>query len=432
MPSAVTVGERILLHLSQFSKHSDSFDAPPEVSQDGIAEALRISRAHAAIELKKLKEVEEVSERLSHIRRGPTKRKVYFLTEKGELRAKRLKDYVAREGIELAPLLDMRRCKAADLWKATPPDLRAILGAASVFRRPFRRSALPHTSVTLLPEDEEGMVDLPKEIKDNLPPLIEPSTLMSHHSYAADYWLKEGDRRERLYHLIGAGRVLEAEMLVANHGAILCSEPDQDLFGMVMAIPRGSSRYAPKVREVQGRVARSVNEHDIALTLAEEMMASTDAGERLRGIKLKGGVHADRKEYELSYLALVQGRNPQDGIDVELECAIAEVLIAQGKADQAKTLILPLLTDARCSNDLIDLERLYFEMGRVCQGGQEPHDAIKYYSKAVGLARPGDKRRIYEAMSLAYLSIGMQEKGAEYSVKAGIKRQDWSEACPGP
>ncbi len=134
MPSAVTVGERILLHLSQFSKHSDSFDAPPEVSQDGIAEALRISRAHAAIELKKLKEVEEVSERLSHIRRGPTKRKVYFLTEKGEVRAKRLKDYVAREGIELAPLLDMRRCKASDLWKATPTDLRPILGSGQRFQ----------------------------------------------------------------------------------------------------------------------------------------------------------------------------------------------------------------------------------------------------------------------------------------------------------
>jgi len=161
-------------------------------------------------------------------------------------------------------------------------------------------------------------------------------------------------------------------------------------------------------------------------------MASTDAGERLRGIKLKGGVLADRREYEISYLALVQGRNQQDGIDVELECAIAEVLIAQGKADHAKALIQPLLTDARCTNDLMDLERLYFEMGRACQGGQEPHEAIKYYSKAVGLARPGDKRRIYEAMSLAYLSIGMQEKGAEYSVKAGIKRQDWSEACPGP
>ena len=255
---------------------------------------------------------------------------------------------------------------------------------------------------------------------------------MSHHSFAADYWLKEGDRRERLYHLLHAGQVVETEMLIANHGAILCSEPDQDLFGMVMAIPAWTFRYAPKVREVQGRVARAALEYNIALTLAEEQMASTDAGERLRGIKLKGGVLANRNEFELSYLALVQGRGAQDRIDVELECAIAEVLMAQGKADQAKALILPLLNNTSCSSDLQDLERLYFEMGRACQGSQEPHEAIKYYSKAVGLARPGDKRRIYEAMSLAYLSIGMREKGTEYALKAGIKRQDWSAACPGP
>jgi DNA-binding MarR family transcriptional regulator len=430
MPSAVTIGERILLHLSQFSKYSDNFDAPPEVSQDGIAEALRISRAHAAIELKKLKEFEEVSERLSHIRHGPTKRKVYFLTDKGESRAKNLRDYVAREGIELAPLLDLRRCRASDLWKATPPEMRPVLGAASVFRRPFRRTALPPTTVTLLPEDADGMVDLPKEIKDNLPALIDPAQLSDFHSHAADYWLREGDRRERLYHLLRAGRGKEAEMLLASHGSQMSLSSDRDLFDLVMAVPCQHNRYGPRIREVRGTVARSVAEHLVALKVSEEQIASDDIDERLKGIKLKGGVLADRQEFPEAYKALVSGRGSVNGVDIDLECAIAEVLIAQGKADEAKGLIQPLLCDVRCTNDLNDLEKLYLEMGRALLGNDEPREAIKFLSKAMGLARPGDKRHIYESMSMAYLSIGMQEKGKEYALKAGIKRQDWTAACP--
>jgi tetratricopeptide (TPR) repeat protein len=430
MPSAVTIGERILLHLSQFSKFSDSFDAPQDVSQDGIAEALRISRAHAAIELKKLKEFEEVSERLSHIRHGPTKRKVYFLTDKGESRAKNLKDYVAREGIELAPLLDLRRCRASDLWMATTPDMRGVLGAASVFRRPFRRTALPPTTVTLLPEDAGGMVDLPKEIKDNLPSLIDPAQLSDYHSQAADYWLKEGDRRERLYHLIRAGRGKEAEMLVAGHGSQMTLTADRDLFELVSAVPCQANRYGPKVRDVLGTVARSVGEHSVALKVADEQIASGPLDERLKGIKLKGSVLADIERYDEAHDVLVSGRDSVTGVDIDLECAIAEVLIAQGKAVDAKGLINPLIGDRLCTHDLNDLEQLYLEMGRALLANNESHEAIKFFSKAVGLARPGDKRRIFESMSIAYLSLGMEEKGKEYALKAGIKKQDWIAACP--
>ena len=37
---------------------------------------------------------------------------------------------------------------------------------ASVFRKPFSRDVLPDISVSLLPVDEKGMVDLPQEIKE--------------------------------------------------------------------------------------------------------------------------------------------------------------------------------------------------------------------------------------------------------------------------
>ena len=45
MPGNLTVAERIVLQLLQHQKLIDSYDVPLDVSQDGIASALCISRA---------------------------------------------------------------------------------------------------------------------------------------------------------------------------------------------------------------------------------------------------------------------------------------------------------------------------------------------------------------------------------------------------
>ena len=53
-----TVGERILLHLYNYRTVdlNDYFNIPWDITQDGISTSLRISRAHASLELKKQKE----------------------------------------------------------------------------------------------------------------------------------------------------------------------------------------------------------------------------------------------------------------------------------------------------------------------------------------------------------------------------------------
>src|SRR5205823_10330892 len=49
--TSVTVGERILVHLSGFLRHADAYECPIEMTQDGIAASLALSRAHVALEL---------------------------------------------------------------------------------------------------------------------------------------------------------------------------------------------------------------------------------------------------------------------------------------------------------------------------------------------------------------------------------------------
>ena len=75
MPS-VTVGERILVHLSGFLRHADSYECPVEMTQDGIANALLLSRAHVALELKRLKSTGKVQERMAHVANARSRRKV--------------------------------------------------------------------------------------------------------------------------------------------------------------------------------------------------------------------------------------------------------------------------------------------------------------------------------------------------------------------
>lgn len=104
MGGSLTVSERILFHLNSYIKYEDKYEVPFHLTQDGISRSCKISRAHAAIELKKLKQSDLVDERLSHVRRGKTRRKVYLLTHDGKSRASAITQYVSDNGID--PMVD--------------------------------------------------------------------------------------------------------------------------------------------------------------------------------------------------------------------------------------------------------------------------------------------------------------------------------------
>lgn len=104
MAGELTVSERILFHLNAYVKYEDKFESPFDVTQDGIAQACAISRAHAAIELKKLRSSEIVEERLKHVRRGKARRKCYFLTFQGKANAADVVQYVKENNI--VPMVD--------------------------------------------------------------------------------------------------------------------------------------------------------------------------------------------------------------------------------------------------------------------------------------------------------------------------------------
>ncbi len=130
----MTVSERILFHLNSYVKFEDKYEVPFDVTQDGISQACSISRAHAAIELKKLKATGVVDEKLSHVRRGKSRRKVYSLTMQGKANAIEIAQYVKDN--DITTLVDATKVAAEPVsmkmrpaHKSSPlPHLRAFFG----------------------------------------------------------------------------------------------------------------------------------------------------------------------------------------------------------------------------------------------------------------------------------------------------------------
>ncbi len=415
MATPITVGERIVLHLAQYSKHLNDFDAPFEVSQDGIGEALRISRAHAAIELKKLKEAGTVTERIAHIRAGPVKRKVYFLTEAGEGKARNLKDFASRQGIEISPLLDLRKCKGEDLWAQLNPDSRLLMAKAAVFRKPFKRSALPQTTVSLLPEDKDGIAELPESLRISIPALLDKNALREAHSFAADYWLGEGDYVERLHHLLQANRSLEAQMLLSTRGWQMARTAGPELLDSLKGMGEPLPRYAREVRRIKGQAALRNADVRFGQQTAQEMMMTGDAEEAIDGLELKGRMLLleGKAQAALDDLTEVRRTKPSPLLD----CDIAQCYGLLGRKDEALQLIESISRRGGIEDPDV-LEEVYYRKGQVLSSIGRSQEAIANYSKALGLARPGDKREIYKAMSSCYDKLGMEDKAREYSRKA--------------
>jgi tetratricopeptide (TPR) repeat protein len=416
MTGTLTVGERIILHLAQYSKHIDSYDAPMDVSQDGIAAALRISRAHAAIELKKLKDGGEVLEKLVHIKRGKTKRKVYFLMPLGEERAAQIRKFAESEGIDIEPFLDIKKCKGPELWSALDDQNKSVLAQACVFRRPFPRDVLPGTSISLLPVNADGMVDMPSDLRTYIPSQVDPELLRQYHSQAADHWLSVGEYRERLHHLLKAGRLWEAEAMVASRGIASLGTADRELLEMLMSLDNATERYRGRLVHAQAEVARRAGDLDLAIRKAVELRSSADPADRLNGLIVEALVRRGRGDADGSLSLLLAASENTRGEDVRIECEIAESLIQSGRYQEARGTLDRIIALGKADGD--QLERIFFLLGTVSLRTGDGASAVRFFSKCRGTARNKEDCELYLRLSDAYGLMGLTDKADEYAVRA--------------
>jgi len=88
----LSIAEKVLIHLSRIRVDIESDSAPRETSQEGIAEAVGISRSHVPRTVKDLVSDGFVGEAKKHVKRGEKRVKVYIVTSKGLKRANEIED----------------------------------------------------------------------------------------------------------------------------------------------------------------------------------------------------------------------------------------------------------------------------------------------------------------------------------------------------
>lgn len=88
--SALAVSEKVLIHLSRMRVDQDAELAPREISQEGIAEGVGISRSHVPRAVKELLQQGLIAEHKRHIKDGEKRVKVYLVTSQGLAKAREI------------------------------------------------------------------------------------------------------------------------------------------------------------------------------------------------------------------------------------------------------------------------------------------------------------------------------------------------------
>ena len=267
-----TVKERIVLHLNRFPGFGpdEIYNIPFDLTQDGIAEVVGISRAHASLELKKLEDAGKVAFWQAHIKGSDSKRKAYYLLSTGISDATELKIRFESSGILIDSLLDMKRCDPEIMWESLNEKDRESFGIACVFRIPIKREELPKTSTGVIPTSINGLITISDNVKSNYLNVVDPDKIKSWHSFAADWWMGQGDEQERLYHLVMSGRKTEACKLLIKSSEEFLENPNEDLLLTLKnldAVPK----FSESVYTIRSRIAISCKDSEDALKCAERL-----------------------------------------------------------------------------------------------------------------------------------------------------------------
>ncbi|MBN1389091.1 MAG: hypothetical protein JXA22_00445 [Candidatus Thermoplasmatota archaeon] len=97
----LTVDERAIIHLMEFIPNEDEFEAPEGATQAGIARGIGIERKHIPRAVNKLITDNILDTKVSHVKGGRQRKKVYFLTFEGKALARRIWENLSKKRVLL-------------------------------------------------------------------------------------------------------------------------------------------------------------------------------------------------------------------------------------------------------------------------------------------------------------------------------------------
>lgn len=389
----LSVGQRVIVHLENYTQNKiDYYNMPWEITQDGIASALRITRAHASIELKKLKVAGKCEERQVHVKGVKMIRKVYQLTPLGREEFNKIKNIAAENNIDLEKLMihESERC---DMFyeKLSPTDKYAV-GCACVFRIPVPISIIPKSERPLIPMDSLKKIIISKKFRNNIVNNSTPEEIASWHSYAADYWLDDREKisdeidamHERLFHLVEAGRKRDACKLISN-----------DMYDLMMTANDDLHDTLSKIDEIP-----DAYKEDVYSVIIDVDIQSGDWEGAEKNIEKYSKINYNMSEFLKSDLELAKG-NIDKAYDIlhRLESSdpmagirVANILAFKGDYKRAREYLSSVET-GRISNPNLAVER-FLLLAKIDTYEGRDNDAYAHLMKARASVSDKGKKRI--------------------------------------
>ena len=144
----VNLHERVLIHLRKYHGISITEEkiAPYELTQDGVAMALGISRNHTSVILSRMVQNGDVTFVISRIRHSESgmRRKAYSLTQQGVERYEAMVGRLEDEGIGVEDLLLPNNVNyfSGEMLDSIPKQDMDIIGMVAVIRQQVTREEL--------------------------------------------------------------------------------------------------------------------------------------------------------------------------------------------------------------------------------------------------------------------------------------------------
>ena len=387
-----SIGERLLLHLHKYRRvdPAEYFNIPWDLTQDGIAASLRISRAHASLELKKQREKGNVREDQVRIKGGKVKRKCYSLTHEGLEAARKVEAAAIDAGIDPDSLLDLKRQDPEVVFENLPEDDRFALGCACVFRMPVPMSVMPDHERSVIPTDVRGYTAVSRELASRYLEAF-PEQAREWHAFAADYWTDQSPKEafdgsdremEMIYHLIGAGRTWEACKIIARRADDICSLDDRSLDEAIASVSKVKKDLRQDILPVQAEVCINQGWFDEAERFAEAMSSFEGGDElghayRVRILEARGK-HSEAEALAstiaasgnvLAALMLAEAHLEMGDVErAEREIAEAEARMSRNNAPAAAQLLYDRALLALEKGERDDARRLAAKVGEAGSG----------------------------------------------------------------
>lgn len=396
----LTIGERIILHLGRYDMvdPDDIYNIPWDLTQDGIASSLRISRAHASIELKKLRIAGKIVEKQTHIKGGKSKRKSYLLTPLGQNSARAIREFADGEGIDITPLLDMKHCDPDKILEPLDEDERDLVGLFCVFRCVVKRDEFPKTKQPVAPVDVSGNVIIADDVKVRLLSAFPDDRVREFHSMAADFWFDRSDpnHQERLYHLIHAGRINEACKLVISQKDEweLDNDDFQDSLSKITDIP---DRYTTDVLSIRLNAYLESDDIESAKNMCERLRGTDEYASSLFAMDIALAEGDPGKAMEIAVA---------NGPSVLTDIRRSRALIDLERYSEALGILEGIKSDIVRSGRTDNMDDVYILMSTISLRNGAPEDALRFLNKALGVSKTSSRKKIYQKMSEVYGSMG--------------------------